>query len=240
MTWTCSSCETVNAANDGRCVVCDMTRAESDRVAATASPPPAVADAAAGELRPASSRVRDPAARRRRWIAWGISALIVAGLALGVTLAHQGSAPVSAGVGSAGGSDGHDQGADGGEAGGGETTPGPPAPAVVIRRHFEHLDAGEYAAAFHLMTLAYRRRVRRWPAKRAQDVPRVRLLDVGPSHVGLDQARVFVRFAGHDTYGDTACRHFGGWVHLVLEDGRWRYDPPGTSYVVHEIPGGCG
>jgi len=233
MTWSCASCETVNAADAERCVVCDTTRAASARAAAAraaaitrpkTAPPPADADPASGGAAPAPSPPEAVAPRpSRRRLRTALAALLVVAVVAGLLVSHPH-------LGSTAGPTADARAARSASA----------TPAAVLRAHYEHLDAGEYAAAFQLMTRRYRREVKDWVAIRAHGASRIQLLKLGPTRTHGGSARVFVRFAAHDTVGDTTCRHFGGWAHMVREHGRWRYDPIATHYAKRTVPGGCG
>lgn len=120
----------------------------------------------------------------------------------------------------------------------------PNTPTRILRRHYAHLDDGEYAAAFRLMSASYRSRNPKWTSERSQAGPNITIDSVGPaSFPGGGVARVHVSFYAQDTYetssSDTICRHFEGTVTMRKQDGAWRYDPPGDFSVTELSDDAC-
>jgi hypothetical protein len=120
-----------------------------------------------------------------------------------------------------------------------EATPRPPkanSPAGALRRHFESITAGDYGAAFEMMSTRYRAANPNWTQQPSEAEPYINLAETGPTRfVGPGSARVYVKFYGHDRYAagksDTACRRFEGEARMSKENGRWRYDG-GDNYAV--------
>jgi hypothetical protein len=119
------------------------------------------------------------------------------------------------------------------------------SPEAVLRAHYNHLDAGEYAAAFALMSPRYRRALPRWPANRATADPGIDLIDMGPTRIRGSEAFVAVTFFARDRvnvkHSDTKCRRFEGTAHLRRFGTVWRYDPPDdySVRVVHRSNPAC-
>jgi hypothetical protein len=108
-----------------------------------------------------------------------------------------------------------------------------PVPSMTIKRHLEELGAGEYSAAFALMSQAYRSGNPRWVENREQGDPEIAIVGVGPPHYNGSSARVYVKFYARDrnatTGSDTHCRLFKGLVEMVGGGDQWRYEPSGNA-----------
>jgi hypothetical protein len=108
-----------------------------------------------------------------------------------------------------------------------------PAPSMTIKRHFQELGAGEYAAAFALMSRAYRSANPNWLENREQGDPEIAIIGVGPPHYNGSSAHVYVRFYARDrnatTGSDTQCRLFKGFVEMIGGGDQWRYEPSGNT-----------
>jgi hypothetical protein len=113
------------------------------------------------------------------------------------------------------------------------TAPSPPGAAQVIRTHLQDLGSGNYSGAFRLMTSAYRSENPPWPSDRSAADPGINIISIGSPQYGSGDADVPVDFLARDrnpTPGsDTQCREFQGTVHLLQQDGSWRYDPASNS-----------
>ena len=99
--------------------------------------------------------------------------------------------------------------------------------------HLQDLGAGNYSAAFGLMTAAYRSRNPSWLTGRAAADPGINILSIGSPRYTSGGANVPVNFYARDRHptpgSDTQCREFQGTVHLIRQAGSWRYDPMGNS-----------
>jgi hypothetical protein len=120
------------------------------------------------------------------------------------------------------------------------------SPEAVLRAHYDHLNAGEYSAAFALMSPRYRSSFPRWVANRATADPGLTVIDLGPTRIAGANAFVDVSFYARDRVNvkgsDTKCRYFEGTAHLRRYDAVWRYDPTGDGYakrVVHRSNPNC-
>jgi hypothetical protein len=109
-----------------------------------------------------------------------------------------------------------------------------PAATRALARHFRRLDEGDYEAAFALMGSRYRSANSNWTSAREEAEPSINVIKVGsPSYNGHGDADVRVKFYAQDAYdspgSDTHCRRFSGTAHMILEGGKWRYDPYGND-----------
>ena len=112
-------------------------------------------------------------------------------------------------------------------------SPATTGPAAIITQHLENLDAGEYRAAFELLTSGYQSRNPNWVSERRAARPRINIISIGTPQSGDGEAQVPVEFYARDRNAtqasDTQCRRFDGDVHIVRESGQWRYDPSAST-----------
>jgi len=113
-------------------------------------------------------------------------------------------------------------------------------PASVIRTHLQDINAGNYQAAFALMTSSYRAENPSWPSDRAAADPGIEIISIGTPSYGSGTARVPVDFFARDRHpspgSDTRCREFQGTAALVEVAGSWRYSPAASQMTATDVP----
>ena len=110
-----------------------------------------------------------------------------------------------------------------------------------MRSHFEHLDDGEYQAAFDLFAPSYQAKAGSgWVSQRSAAHPRVSIAFIEPSSnngsFATFSAKIYLRDTVNVDGSDTQCRRFQGTLAARKLNGRWYYSPADNDWSPAVLP----